>query len=361
MCARYRARYGELAERLVAVVEGEPSTCSRPRPGLADDVLRDARIDAVTITCTSRRRRSPCRSATCRSPSPGALVSVRLAHGLGEAPRSAPRYGPWSLWGPTWGSARRPSRRRDRRASSAGADLGRARVDAHRDGRGDAPGLGGDEDAPRYLIRRRRAPDPAGPGELLASLHASKPDTPRASGAGAIAPSISYLIVYGDETIRRDDLVVPHPRATNGSSCSRPGRRWIGCRDPGRGPRRRSAGRAPTMRRTGAGILTIAVLIGGAVGFILDTMLTAMGRPTFSRRRACRHLSDYSVRSSSCWLVYRCTRAVRGQGGGGSSLPGATDRDARPGVVVARRRLIRLLAGSLVFLTTRPVTPSLGS
>ena len=36
------------------------------------------------------------------------------------------------------------------------------------------------------------------------------------------------------------------------------------------------------MKRTGAGILTIAVIIGAAVGFILDTLLTAMGRPTFS-------------------------------------------------------------------------------
>ncbi len=36
------------------------------------------------------------------------------------------------------------------------------------------------------------------------------------------------------------------------------------------------------MKRTGAGILLIAAIIGGVVGFVLDTMLTAMGRATFT-------------------------------------------------------------------------------
>ncbi len=43
--------YGELAERLVAVVEGEPvDLLETLAQRLADDVLSDARIDAVTIT-----------------------------------------------------------------------------------------------------------------------------------------------------------------------------------------------------------------------------------------------------------------------------------------------------------------------
>lgn len=48
---RDTVHYGELAERLVAVVEGEPvdllETLSQR---LADDVLTDERVDAVTIT-----------------------------------------------------------------------------------------------------------------------------------------------------------------------------------------------------------------------------------------------------------------------------------------------------------------------
>ena len=43
--------YGELAERLVAVVEGEPvDLLETLAQRLADDVLSDARVDAVTIT-----------------------------------------------------------------------------------------------------------------------------------------------------------------------------------------------------------------------------------------------------------------------------------------------------------------------
>ncbi len=48
---RDTVHYGELAERLVAVVEGEPvDLLETLAQRLADDVLRDARIDAVTIT-----------------------------------------------------------------------------------------------------------------------------------------------------------------------------------------------------------------------------------------------------------------------------------------------------------------------
>jgi dihydroneopterin aldolase len=43
--------YGELAERLVAVVEGEPvDLLETLAQRLVDDVLSDTRIDAVTIT-----------------------------------------------------------------------------------------------------------------------------------------------------------------------------------------------------------------------------------------------------------------------------------------------------------------------
>lgn len=43
--------YGELAERLVAVVEGEPvDLLETLAQRLADDVLSDARVDAVTLT-----------------------------------------------------------------------------------------------------------------------------------------------------------------------------------------------------------------------------------------------------------------------------------------------------------------------
>ncbi len=138
-------------------------------------------------------------------------MSVRLAHGLGEAPRSAPV----------------------RAVVALGANLGQraatleAAIDELRrlaltsDVRVSTPIetvavtlQGEDEDAPRYLNAVAVLQTRLAPAELLASLHRieARHGRVRRERWGDRTLDLD-LIVYGDETIRRDDLVVPHPRA----------------------------------------------------------------------------------------------------------------------------------------------------
>lgn len=115
------------------------------------------------------------------------------------------------------------------------------------------------------------------------------------------------------------------------------------------------------MKRTGAGILIIAVVIGAVVGFVVDTMLTAMGRTTFSPAAS---LPTILVLLGAVVVVLAIPifRASRGRSGQridpfralriamlakASSLLGAV--------------AIGFAAGLLGFLLTRPVTPSIGS
>ncbi len=115
------------------------------------------------------------------------------------------------------------------------------------------------------------------------------------------------------------------------------------------------------MKRTGAGILIIALVIGAVVGFVVDTMLTAMGRTTLSPAAS---LPTILVLLGAVVVVLAIPifRASRGRSGQridpfralriamlakASSLLGAV--------------AIGFAAGLLGFLLTRPVTPSIGS
>lgn len=138
-------------------------------------------------------------------------MSVRLAHGIGEAPRSTPV----------------------RAVVALGANLGEraatleAAVDELRhlaltsDVRVSTPLEtvavtldGEDEDAPRYLNAVAVLQTRLAPAELLASLHRieARHGRVRRERWGDRTLDLD-LIAYGDEVIRRDDLVVPHPRA----------------------------------------------------------------------------------------------------------------------------------------------------
>lgn len=115
------------------------------------------------------------------------------------------------------------------------------------------------------------------------------------------------------------------------------------------------------MKRTGAGILLLAAALGAASGFLLDQMLTASGRATFTPtvmlpvllallgvavvafavpiRRATRHAGAPRVDPFRALRTAMLAKA--------SSIVGA----AIGGVAI----------GLLAFLLTRPVQPSLGS
>ncbi|GAA2076536.1 DUF3180 domain-containing protein [Microbacterium hatanonis] len=115
------------------------------------------------------------------------------------------------------------------------------------------------------------------------------------------------------------------------------------------------------MKRTGAGVLVGAAVLGIVAGFVLDTALSSAGRPTFAPavtlpillllvggavialaipiRRATRGLATTAVNPFRALRIAILAKA--------SSIVGA----AVGGVAV----------GLLLFLFTRPVTPSVGS
>ncbi|KEP74516.1 hypothetical protein HR12_08545 [Microbacterium sp. SUBG005] len=205
--------YGELAERIAAIVSGEPvDLLERLAARIADEVLRDERVEAVTVTVHkpaaphSRPLRRRVGDDHAR-----ALVSVRLAHGIGEAPRTAPVAAVIAL-GANLGE----------RAETLAAAVAELRgLPLTDDVTVSAPIetvavtlTGEDDDAPRYLnavatLRTRLAPT-----ALLAALHRieARHGRVRRERWGDRTLDLD-LIAYGDEIIDRDDLVVPHPRA----------------------------------------------------------------------------------------------------------------------------------------------------
>lgn len=138
-------------------------------------------------------------------------MSVRLAHGIGEAPRSRAVEAVVAL-GANLGE----------RAETLAAAVDELRdLPLSSDVRVSTPIetiavtlRGEDDDAPRYLnavavLRTRLAPR-----ELLAALHRieARHGRVRRERWGDRTLDLD-LIAYGDETVERDDLVVPHPRA----------------------------------------------------------------------------------------------------------------------------------------------------
>jgi len=115
------------------------------------------------------------------------------------------------------------------------------------------------------------------------------------------------------------------------------------------------------VKRTGAGILAIALIVGVVCGFVLDTVLTAMGRPTFSPAAS---LPTVLVLLGAVIvaLAIPVFRASRGRG--------AHRVDPFRAVRIAMLAKASSLVGAaslgfalglLAFLLTRPVTPSIGS
>lgn len=138
-------------------------------------------------------------------------MSVRLAHGIGEAPRTAPVAAVIAL-GANLGE----------RAETLAAAVDELRALPLTDDVTVSTPIetvavtltGANDDAPRYLnavatLRTRLAPT-----ALLAALHRIEERHGRVRRERWGDRTLDLdLIAYGDEIIDRDDLVVPHPRA----------------------------------------------------------------------------------------------------------------------------------------------------
>lgn len=115
------------------------------------------------------------------------------------------------------------------------------------------------------------------------------------------------------------------------------------------------------MKRTGAGALTLAALIGAGVGFLIDNVLSATGRPTFTPAVSLPILLLMlgAIVVVLAVPVYRGTR-------GHTSRPVNPFRALRIAMLAKASSIVGAAigggaAGMLIFLVTRPVVPSLGS
>ena len=115
------------------------------------------------------------------------------------------------------------------------------------------------------------------------------------------------------------------------------------------------------MKRTGAGILLVTAALGVAVGFLLDQMLTATGRATFTPAITLPILLAL-LGAVAVALAVPIRRATHGASG----APVNPFRALRIAMLAKASSIVGaaiggIALGLLLFLVTRPVPPSLGS
>ena len=115
------------------------------------------------------------------------------------------------------------------------------------------------------------------------------------------------------------------------------------------------------MKRTGAGVLVLAAALGAAAGFLVDQMLTAAGRPTFTPAVTLPILLVL-LGAVVVTLAAPIRRATQGTG----SAAVNPFRAVRVAMLAKASSIVGasiggLALGLLLFVVTRPVAPSLGS
>ncbi|MBF4562841.1 DUF3180 domain-containing protein [Microbacterium sp. VKM Ac-2870] len=115
------------------------------------------------------------------------------------------------------------------------------------------------------------------------------------------------------------------------------------------------------MKRTGAGVIVAAVAIGVMLGFAIDQVLTATGRPTFTPSFL---LPILLVLLGAALVAFALPirRAIAGP----TQTPIDPFRAVRVAMLAKASTLVGagvagVAAGLLAFVLTRPVAPSLGS
>lgn len=115
------------------------------------------------------------------------------------------------------------------------------------------------------------------------------------------------------------------------------------------------------MKRTGAGVLLIAAVAGAAAGFLVDQLLTASGRPTFTPSVLLAILLVL-LAVVLVILALPIRRATHSAG----APPVDPFHAVRIAMLAKASSIVGALvagfaAGLMIFLLTRPVPPSLGS
>ena len=115
------------------------------------------------------------------------------------------------------------------------------------------------------------------------------------------------------------------------------------------------------MKRTSAGILIVAAVIGIGVGFLIDQVLTSAGRPTFTPAVTLPILLVL-LGAVVVALAVPIRRAIHGR----SAQAVNPFRAVRIAMLAKASSIVGAAVGGVglglaLFLVTRPVTPSLGS
>lgn len=115
------------------------------------------------------------------------------------------------------------------------------------------------------------------------------------------------------------------------------------------------------MKRTGAGILIVSALLGVGAGFLLDQLLTSTGRATFTPAVTLPILLIL-LGGVVVALAIPIRRATRGTGVAAVN----PFRAVRIAMLAKASSIVGAVVGGMalgliLFLLTRPVTPSLGS
>ncbi|WP_194397248.1 DUF3180 domain-containing protein [Microbacterium atlanticum] len=115
------------------------------------------------------------------------------------------------------------------------------------------------------------------------------------------------------------------------------------------------------MKRTSAGVLLLAAALGLAAGFLVDQLLTAAGRPTFTPAVTLPILLVL-LGAVVVVLALPIRRATRR----GSTSAVNPFRAVRIAMLAKASSIVGAVIGGLggglwIFLATRPVTPSIGS
>ncbi|GAA1235572.1 hypothetical protein JOF42_001141 [Microbacterium phyllosphaerae] len=113
------------------------------------------------------------------------------------------------------------------------------------------------------------------------------------------------------------------------------------------------------MKRTSVGLLVVLAILAGAAGFVLDHMLTAMGRTTFTPSLLLPVLL-LLIAAASLGVAWPVRSSVR------NGIRIDPFRATRAVTLARASSLVGALmagfgAGLLVFLLTRPIDPPVGS
>lgn len=115
------------------------------------------------------------------------------------------------------------------------------------------------------------------------------------------------------------------------------------------------------MKRTGAGVLVLAAALGTGAGFVVDQVLTSSGRPTFTPAVTLPILL-VALGAIVVVLAVPIRQATRGT----ATRAVNPFRAVRVAMLAKASSIVGAAIGGLglgllIFLTTRPVPPSIGS